>query len=192
MNRKALMRPIAVLLPISRSLLPRLGNLPRIVIPASGRAVVALLCVLSGFRAWSADCVSPPAGLIGWWRGENNGNDSAGTNNAYAMPNVSFTNGIVGQAFAFDPESSPYGAYTGVQIADQPGYVLTNSLSIEGWIRPRGDSSIIFWRGDNRGGLDPYAMNQLQCRARADASFPRLRNSARWTGCLVAGRRQCG
>ena len=30
-------------------------------------------------------CVSPPAGLVGWWRGEGNGNDSAGTNNAYSL-----------------------------------------------------------------------------------------------------------
>ena len=36
-------------------------------------------------------CVSPPSGLVGWWRGEGNGNDSAGTNNAYSMPNVRFT-----------------------------------------------------------------------------------------------------
>ena len=103
-------------------------------------------------------CVTPPAGLVGWWRGEGNGNDSAGTNNAYALPNVSFTNGIVGQAFAFDPENLPYGTYSGVRIADQPAYALTNSLTIEGWIRPRGDGYVIFYRGDNRPGLDPYAM----------------------------------
>ena len=66
-------------------------------------------------------------GLIGWWRGENNGNDIAGTNNAYGMPNVYFTNGIVGQAFAVET----LGPYAGVQIADQPYYALTNSLSIE-------------------------------------------------------------
>ena len=85
--------------------------------------------------------------------------DSAGTNNAYALPNVSFTNGIVGQAFAFDPENLPYGTYSGVRIADQPAYALTNSLSIEGWIRPRGDGYVIFYRGDNRSGLDPYSMS---------------------------------
>ena len=44
----------------------------------------------------------------------------------------------------------------GIQISDQPAYVLTNSLTIEGWIRPRGDGYNIFFRGDHRGGLDPY------------------------------------
>ena len=100
-------------------------------------------------------CVSPPAGLIGWWRGEGNGNDSAGTNNAYSMPNVYFTNGIVGQAFAVETP----GPYAGVRIADQPYYALTNSLSIEGWIRPRAAGYCIFYRGDNRPGLDPYSMS---------------------------------
>ena len=37
--------------------------------------------------------------------------------------------------------------------------MLTNSLSIEGWIRPRGDGYCIFWRGDNRPGLDPYVLS---------------------------------
>ena len=107
----------------------------------------------------ASGCVTPPAGLVGWWRGEGNGNDSAGTNNAYALPNVSFTNGVVGQAFAFDPENLPFGTYSGVRIADQPAYALTNSLSIEAWIRPRGDGYVIFYRGDNRSGLDPYTMS---------------------------------
>ena len=119
-------------------------------------------------------CVSPPSGLVGWWRGEGNGNDSAGTNNAYAMPHVSFTNGIVGQAFSFDPENLPFGTYSGVQIADQPAYALTNSLSIEAWIRPRGDGYYIFYRGDNRSGLDPYQMsmglNNIVSFAITDAS----------------------
>jgi alpha-tubulin suppressor-like RCC1 family protein len=103
-------------------------------------------------------CAPLPSGLIGWWKGDGNGMDSAGTNNAYALLNVSFTNGIVGQAFACDPESYPDGTYNGIQIADQPAYALTNSLSIETWIRPRGDGYNIFWRGDNRPGLDPYEL----------------------------------
>ena len=38
---------------------------------------------------------------------------------------------------------------------------MTNTLTIAGWIRPRGDGYMIFWRGDHRPGLDPYmlAMN---------------------------------
>ncbi|HVM47833.1 MAG TPA: LamG-like jellyroll fold domain-containing protein [Candidatus Acidoferrum sp.] len=115
----------------------------------------------SAGKCAAAPCAPAPAGLIGWWKGDGNGADSAGTNNAYAVVNISFTNGIVGQAFACDPENYPYFTYTGVQIADQPAYALTNSLSIEAWIRPRGDGYNIFWRGDNRPGLDPYVLEML-------------------------------
>ncbi len=104
-------------------------------------------------------CAPPPPGLIGWWKGDGNGSDSAGTNNAYALVNISFTNGIVGQAFACDPENYPFGTYTGVQIADQPAFALTNSLSIEAWIRPRGTSYVVFFRGDSRAGFDPYLLS---------------------------------
>jgi hypothetical protein len=92
------------------------------------------------------------------WRADGNTQDSIGSGNGVAV-NAGYTSGVDGQAFAFDPENYPFGTYTGVQITDQPVYALTNSLSIEGWIRPRGDSYSIFWRGDHRPGLDPYALS---------------------------------
>jgi len=66
---------------------------------------------------------------------------------------------VDGLAFSFDPENLPWGTYTGIQIADQPAYALTNSLTIEAWVRPRGDGYYIFFRGDNRPGLDPYGLS---------------------------------
>ncbi len=102
-----------------------------------------------------ASCTSAPSGLVGWWKGDGNTLDSALGNTGVAI-NVGYTNGVVGQNFACDPENFPYGTYTGIQIPDQPAYALTNSLSIEGWVRPRGDGYNIFWRGDNRPGMDPY------------------------------------
>jgi subtilisin-like proprotein convertase family protein len=85
-------------------------------------------------------------GIVGMWRGEGNGNDSIAGNNG-TLHGVGFTSGVVGQAFAFDESL--------VAISDRPAYVLTNSLSIEGWVRPRGNGNI-FFRGDNRPGYDPY------------------------------------
>ncbi len=102
-----------------------------------------------------SSCTPPPAGLVGWWKGDGNTVDSVAGNNGVFV-NPQYTNGVVGQAFTFDPNSLPYGTYTGVQIPDQPAYELTNSLTIEGWIRPRGDGYVILWRGDHRPGLDPY------------------------------------
>jgi hypothetical protein len=100
----------------------------------------------------------PRDGLVGLWSGEGNAVDSVGGNNG-VMRNVSFTDGVVGQAFAFAPDSFPYGTYVGVQIPDKPAYALIQSLSIEGWVRPRGNGYMIFFRGDHRPGLDPYHLS---------------------------------
>jgi hypothetical protein len=100
----------------------------------------------------------PTDGLIGLWSGEGNAVDSVGGNHG-VLQNVSFTDGVVGQAFLFAPDSFPYGTYTGVQIPDRPAYALTHSLSIAGWIRPRGNGYMIFFRGDHRPGLDPYQLS---------------------------------
>lgn len=103
----------------------------------------------------SPPCVPAPAGLIGWWKSDGTALDQIGGNNG-TLVNCGYTNGPVGEAFSFDPENYSYGTYTGVQIADKPAYALTNSLTIEGWIRPRGDGYAIFFRGDHTPGMDPY------------------------------------
>lgn len=47
-------------------------------------------------------CTPPPSGLVNWWRGENNGTDSAGGNTAVLTNGVTFATGKVGRAFSFD------------------------------------------------------------------------------------------
>jgi hypothetical protein len=117
---------------------------------------------LTELRAQTTNCTPAPSGLVGWWKGDGNAMDSVATNNG-TLVNVAYTNGVVGQAFSFDPESYPWGTYNGVQIPDQPAYAaLTNSLTIEGWVRPRGDGWVIFHRGDNRPGYDPFTLSMQQ------------------------------
>jgi uncharacterized repeat protein (TIGR03803 family) len=43
-----------------------------------------------------------PSGLVNWWRGENNGLDSAGPNNGFLSNGLAFASGMMGQAFSFD------------------------------------------------------------------------------------------
>ncbi|HTQ49198.1 MAG TPA: FG-GAP-like repeat-containing protein, partial [Candidatus Acidoferrales bacterium] len=117
--------------------------------------IFSLIAVLAVVDA-NADCTPSPAGIVGWWKGDGNTIDSVSSNNGVAV-NVTYTTGVVGQAFACN--SVDYGPYVGVQVPDRPAYALTNSLTIEGWVRPRGDGSIIFWRGDNRPGMDPYILS---------------------------------
>jgi serine/threonine protein kinase len=80
------------------------------------------------------------------------------------MENVTFTDGVIGSAFAFHPESNPPGAYSGIKIPDDPAFAVTDAFSIEGWIRPTGLGYIIFWRGDQRPGLDPYTVSMDDTR----------------------------
>jgi len=69
----------------------------------------------------------PTNGMVAWWRGESNANDSIGTNNGVLTNGVVFVSGMVGQAFSFN------GSNSYVQVADSPSLELTNVLSIEFW-----------------------------------------------------------
>ena len=81
------------------------------------------------FRAWSADSVTPPAGLVAWWPGEGNAVDIAGTNNGALFNGVGFVPGMVGQAFSFN------GTNSYVEVPDSPSLRLTNVLSLEFWVQ---------------------------------------------------------
>jgi hypothetical protein len=52
--------------------------------------------------AAQAQSVPVPPGLIDWWRGEGNANDSQGSNNGILEGGAGFAPGMVGQAFSFD------------------------------------------------------------------------------------------
>lgn len=73
-------------------------------------------------------CVPPPDGLVGWWRGEGNDLDSAGTNNGAPVNGVSFVPGENGQAFHFNAITS------GVNLGNPTNLQLQN-FSLEAWIK---------------------------------------------------------
>jgi len=71
----------------------------------------------------------PPAGLVGWWPGQGNADDVAGTNNGTLQGSATATAaGVVGSAFSFD------GTTGYVQIPDSPVLRPTN-LTVEAWVR---------------------------------------------------------
>jgi len=67
------------------------------------------LCALQVFAS-----VTAPAGLVGWWRAENDAQDSAGTNHGVLRNGAGFAAGRVGQAFALD------GTDDCIEIPDAP------------------------------------------------------------------------
>jgi hypothetical protein len=100
--------------------------------------------------------VAPPGGVVSWWTGDNTAADLEGLNNASLVSGATYAGGMVGQAFSLD------GADDRVQMADSNSLKLTQSLTIEGWVKvdafPASDHGEILFRGDDRGGLDPYSL----------------------------------
>ncbi len=71
--------------------------------------------------------LAPPAGLVAWWRAENNAQDSAGTNHGTLVNGAGFASGEVEQAFAFS------GVNQYVEIPDAPA-MRPASITLEAWV----------------------------------------------------------
>ena len=75
-------------------------------------------------------CVSPPAGLIGWWPGDGDATDIAGSADGTLLNGATFAPGIVGQAFHFD------GANDFVGVADSDSLDFgTGDFTVAFWVR---------------------------------------------------------
>jgi hypothetical protein len=114
------------------------------------------------------DCVPAPAGLVGWWPGDGNANDIAGTNNGLleggATANAA---GVVGRAFSFD------GTNGYVQIPDSPVFHPTN-LTVEYWVRftsldsqgsgssPPGDQYVVFKQNTLSSNFEGFDLRKIR------------------------------
>jgi hypothetical protein len=78
------------------------------------------------------DCVTPPFGLVGWWKGDGNGNDSAGTNNATMPAGVTYAPAEVGEGFSLDGQDHQ------IVVPDAPAlnFGSNQDFSLEVWIQP--------------------------------------------------------
>jgi streptogramin lyase len=103
--------------------------------------------------------VAAPSGLVSWWTANNTAADAMGLNNA-TLYNVTYTTGEVGKAFSFN------GSNGWASLGDPSSLAFTPSFTIEGWIKVNGlptnnNFGSIMFRGDDRGGLDPYSLDLL-------------------------------
>ncbi|MHB0960176.1 MAG: S8 family serine peptidase [Pirellulaceae bacterium] len=96
-------------------------------------------------------------GLVSWWTADGASNDEVSGNHATLVSGATYATGQLGQAFSFD------GVDDRALVADAESLKLTNSMTIEGWVRVDSVSTTssgqILFRGDDRGGLDPYALS---------------------------------
>src|SRR6185503_14752141 len=98
-------------------------------------------------------CAPVHEGLIGWWSAEGNAADNLGQHDGTNL-GATYVTGVRGQAFQFD------GINWRVNVPDSPAFELTHSLTIEGWLNIKTFlGAQIFFRGDNRPGLDPFSLS---------------------------------
>ncbi len=74
----------------------------------------------------SGTCAPAPGGIVSWWRGDGNGDDSIGGHNGTLLNGAAFEAGKIGQGFSF--------AHAGVvTVPDAPELRLT-SVTLDAWI----------------------------------------------------------
>lgn len=102
-------------------------------------------------RPTEQTCVTPPTGLVAWWRGESNGYDGAGAHDGAVQNGLMFGPGVAGQAFRFD------GVDDQLVVPDAPSLRGIGAMTIEFWVNfsrlPRTggweDSMIIIEKADD-------------------------------------------
>ena len=98
-----------------------------------GHRWLMALCLLTtlalAFHAVAADCLPAPAGLVGWWPGDGNVNDIAGTNNGALRGGATAdAQAVVGNGFSLD------GTNKYIQIPDSP-VLKPAELTVECWVK---------------------------------------------------------
>jgi len=131
------------------------------------RRLVIFTCLLIALALGTAGCGggssnSGPdplmSGLIHWWRMDGNATDSAGTLNGAIQGPVTFSTGVYGQA------AGGNGSTTGIAVPDSTDMQLQGSFTLSVWVNitayPASSqlTEAIFFRGDDRSGLDPILL----------------------------------
>lgn len=102
-----------------------------------------------------------PAGAsaqVSRWTGDGHARDLLRENDGTLVGGVTFGAGVVGQGFHFN------GVDGAIRLPDSPSLRITGSLTITAWVKVLGLPSAgqgiaeIFFRGDDRLGLDPYVL----------------------------------
>ncbi len=96
----------------------------------SSVAITVLFAAAGIVQTYAQQCITPPPGLVSWWRAEGDASDSFGSNDGTIVGGLTFVSGEVGQAFNLDGNS----AY--IQVPDSPSLNPTNQLTVEVWYRP--------------------------------------------------------
>ncbi|HEV2394849.1 MAG TPA: LamG-like jellyroll fold domain-containing protein [Verrucomicrobiae bacterium] len=75
-------------------------------------------------------CTNPPPGMVSWWRGEGNANDSVGMNPGALFNGAGFAPGLVQEGLSLN------GVNQYAQVSNAPSLNPTAALSLETWVYP--------------------------------------------------------
>jgi hypothetical protein len=93
--------------------------------------VLASFCLtFFGPTAGAQVCSFPPSGLVAWYKGEGNVNDSSGNGNHGISHQGDFQPGQVGQAFNFNAQN------LSTVLPNNPSMFPPTALTVEAWINP--------------------------------------------------------
>lgn len=116
-----------------------------------GRAVATYATIVLGVifepvaRGQTNGCITPPSGLVGWWRGEGNTLDAAQSNHGVAVGGVTNAPGKVGLGFGFD--GTGY-----IVVPHHPSLNCSNALTIELWYNSAQNNDVYYGIIDKRVG----------------------------------------
>lgn len=114
---------------------------------------IVYLCDLYNSRISKGIPASLLNGCVAWWRGEDNFQDSGGTNHGTGLNGVSFAAGEVGRCMSFD------GTNDSVQVPTSANLNLVSGQgwTMEGWIKPDVlTDRYLAHKGTSANGTTPY------------------------------------
>jgi murein DD-endopeptidase MepM/ murein hydrolase activator NlpD len=96
-----------------------------------------------------SSCLPPPSGMVAWWHGENDANDSIGGNNGSMQNGATFAPGLIGQAFSFN------GNFQFVSVPHSDSINPTTAMTVEAWVKINTDTPPQGWSVVNKDNPSP-------------------------------------
>ena len=109
---------------------------------------ILVFSLLAISHAGAQTCVQPSSGLVSWWPGDGNADDSVDNNHGMRQNGATFAPGMVGEAFTFD------GVDDYIEVPHHSTLAITGTVTIEFWAQRQRLALTWFWRREGTGRRD--------------------------------------
>jgi len=90
----------------------------------------AVCAALTAVSVQAQVAITPTDGLVSWWHGDGNANDSADSNHGTLLNGGTYAPGVFGSAFSLD------GINDHVRVANSANLQFTTALTLAAWVSP--------------------------------------------------------